>query len=171
MLINMIKPKSATSAAKAKGAASAKPASREKVVKAVASVVTKPASRRGATTAQAAPVTTKKTVATRLPRKSAPAKKALVKPALVVQKDNKKAKPGKARKPKLIRDSFTMPDIEYAVIAALKKRCLDVGMSAKKSEILRAAVANLARLSDRSVLAALRRLDVIKTGRPAKGGR
>jgi len=62
-----------------------------------------------------------------------------------------------------------MPDVEYVVIAALKKRCLNVGVSAKKSEILRAAVANLARLSDRSVLAALRRLEVIKTGRPAKG--
>ncbi|MGV8989790.1 MAG: hypothetical protein ACOH1Q_00175 [Thiobacillus sp.] len=171
MPIKTLKSKPATSAANAKGAVSVKPAPRTKAVKAADPVMTKPARRRAATPAQAAPVTAKKTVETRVPRKSASAKKAPIEPALVVQKDSKKAKPGKVRKPKLIRDSFTMPDVEYAVIAALKKRCLNVGVSAKKSEILRAAVANLARLSDRSVLAALRRLDVIKTGRPAKGGK
>lgn len=64
-----------------------------------------------------------------------------------------------------------MPDGEYAQIAALKKRCLDAGVSAKKSEILRAAVANLAKLSDASVVAAIRRLEVIKTGRPTKGSK
>lgn len=171
MPIKTLKPKPATSAANAKGAVSVKPAPRTKAVKVADPVITKPARRRAATPAQTAPVTAKKTVATRVRRKSASAKKAPIEPALVVQKDSKKAKHGKVRKPKLIRDSFTMPDVEYAVIAALKKRCLNVGVSAKKSEILRAAVANLARLSDRSVLAALRRLDVIKTGRPAKGGK
>ena len=75
------------------------------------------------------------------------------------------------KKAKLVRDSFTMPETEYAVIAMLKKRCLAAGVSAKKSEILRAAVANLAKLGDASLLAALRRLEVIKTGRPAKGGK
>ena len=169
MSIKTLKSKSATSAANATGAVSAKPDSRTKTVKAAAPVATRSAGRRAATTAQATPVTAKKTVAPRVPRKSARAKSAPVEPAFVVQKDSKKAKPGKVRKPKLIRDSFTMPDVEYVVIAALKKRCLNVGVSAKKSEILRAAVANLARLSDRSVLAALRRLEVIKTGRPAKG--
>ncbi len=64
-----------------------------------------------------------------------------------------------------------MPDTEYALIALLKKRCLDAGVSAKKSEILRAAVAGLAKLSDASVVAAIRRLEVIKTGRPAKGSK
>jgi hypothetical protein len=64
-----------------------------------------------------------------------------------------------------------MPELEYAQIAVLKKRCLDAGISVKKSEILRAAVANLVKLSDTSLLAAVRRLDVIKTGRPAKGSK
>ena len=85
---------------------------------------------------------------------------------------SKKAdKPVKAKKVKLVRDSFTMPELEYAQIAVLKKRCLDAGISVKKSEILRAAVANLVKLSDTSLLAAVRRLDVIKTGRPAKGSK
>lgn len=88
-----------------------------------------------------------------------------------VEKNKKVGKPAKVKKAKLVRDSFTMPDGEYALIAAIKKRCLNAGVSAKKSEILRAAVANLAKLGDAAVLAAVRRLDVIKTGRPAKGSK
>lgn len=80
-------------------------------------------------------------------------------------------KPAKAKKVKLVRDSFTMPEDEYAMIALLKKRCLAAGVSAKKSEILRAAVAGLAKLGDASVTASIRRLPVIKTGRPAKGSK
>ena len=76
--------------------------------------------------------------------------------------------PVKAKKVKLVRDSFTMPETEYAQIAQLKKRCLNAGVSVKKSEILRAAVAGLAKLGDSSVVTAIRRLEVIKTGRPAK---
>lgn len=104
-------------------------------------------------------------------RKTPPVKKAANKPAPRLAKRAKAGKPVKAKKPKLVRDSFTMPESEYALIAALKKRCLVAGVSAKKSEILRAAVANLAKLSDVSVVSALRRLDVIKTGRPAKGSK
>jgi len=81
------------------------------------------------------------------------------------------AKPGKVKKPKLVRDSFTMPEGEYDLIAALKKRCLNAGVPAKKSEILRAAIANLAKLSDTSLLGSIRRLPVIKTRRPAKGSK
>ena len=33
------------------------------------------------------------------------------------------------KKDKLVRDSFTMPELEYAQIAVLKKRCLDAGIS------------------------------------------
>ena len=107
-------------------------------------------------------------------KKPAPAKKAeaVKKVAAAVEKapDTAKkaaaAKPGKLKKPKLVRDSFTMPENEYAVIAALKKRCLGAGVPAKKSEILRAAIANLAKLSDSGLLAAIKRLEVIKTGRP-----
>lgn len=82
--------------------------------------------------------------------------------------NNKKAGPGKPKKTKLVRDSFTMPDSEYALIATLKKRCLTAGMAVKKSEVLRAAIANLAKLSDAALIAAMQRLEIIKTGRPAK---
>jgi len=107
-------------------------------------------------------------------KKPAPAKKAeavekvaaAAKKAPDAAKKAAPAKPAKLKKPKLVRDSFTMPENEYAVIAALKKRCLGAGMPAKKSEILRAAIANLAKLGDSGLLAAIKRLEVIKTGRP-----
>jgi len=156
---------STTAAARAKSSA-AKSAARPRAAAAPA------ARRRTPATAKAATLVVKKT-ATRPPvaRKSPPVKKAAHEPEPFVAKDNKADKPAKAKKAKLVRDSFTMPDLEYALIAALKKRCLNAGVSAKKSEILRAAVANLAKLSDASVVAAVRRLDVIKTGRPAKGSK
>ncbi|AAZ96319.1 conserved hypothetical protein [Thiobacillus denitrificans ATCC 25259] len=122
-----------------------------------------------------------KTAPTRKRPKATPSRKvklpaAATKPAAAKQSAraakpaaSKKAdKPVKAKKVKLVRDSFTMPETEYALIAELKKRCLNAGVSAKKSEILRAAVAGLAELSDSSVVTAIRRLEVIKTGRPAK---
>ena len=104
-------------------------------------------------------------------KKSPPAKKIAHEPEPFPTQEIRKAKPAKVKKAKLVRDSFTMPEGEYGQIAALKERCLKAGVVAKKSEILRAAVASLAKLSDAAVLAAVRRLDVIKTGRPAKGAK
>lgn len=77
-------------------------------------------------------------------------------------------KSAKTKKPRLVRDSFTMPETEYAAIAALKKRCLNLGLAAKKSEVLRAAIALLAKQTDVDVAAAIQNLTAIKTGRPAK---
>jgi len=74
----------------------------------------------------------------------------------------------KAKKPKLVRDSFTMPEEEYAVIDALKRRCLASGVAAKKSEILRAGIKALAAMSETKLAAAIKSLPPIKTGRPAK---
>ena len=81
-------------------------------------------------------------------------------------KADKNAKPKKA---KLVRDSFTMPEAEYELMAAVKKRCIAKGLAVKKSEVLRAAIVALAAQSDASVMKALRGLMVIKTGRPPKG--
>jgi hypothetical protein len=160
-------PASPTAAARAKSVAT-KPAARARTAPAAA-----PAARKRASATAKAPIAATKKTSTRPPvaRKSPPVKKAVHEPEPFAAKGNKAGKPAKAKKAKLIRDSFTMPDGEYALIAALKKRCLEAGVSAKKSEILRAAVANLAKLSDASVVAAVRRLEVIKTGRPAKGSK
>jgi hypothetical protein len=90
---------------------------------------------------------------------------------IVVGQAPQEAKPAKVKKPKLVRDSFTMPASEYAAIATLKERCLKLGVVAKKSEILRAAISGLAKLNDADVAAAIQGLDAIKTGRPAKAAK
>jgi hypothetical protein len=79
-----------------------------------------------------------------------------------------KAVKGEKKKKKMVRDSFNMPESDYAYIAALKKRCIKAGKSAKKSEVLRAALKCLAGLSDTALVKAIADLEPIKTGRPAK---
>jgi len=75
-------------------------------------------------------------------------------------------KPAKIKKPKLIRDSFTIPKDEYAVIDTLKARALKFAQPMKKSELLRAGVKALAAMSDIQFKAALKNVPIIKTGRP-----
>jgi hypothetical protein len=73
-----------------------------------------------------------------------------------------------ADKPKLVRDSFTMPKAEYELLAALKARLLVLSKAAKKSELLRAGVVLLSTLSDADLLSAVDRVPSLKTGRPKK---
>ena len=80
----------------------------------------------------------------------------------------KAPKADKPKKPKLVRDSFTIPKAEYAVLEALKERAAKAGSPAKKSEVLRAGIKALAGLSDTALLAVLKDVPALKTGRPAK---
>lgn len=75
---------------------------------------------------------------------------------------------GSAVKTKLVRDSFTMPRADFALIAALKERTLVFKRPTKKSELLRAGLQALAALDDAQLQAALEQLVPIKTGRPKK---
>ena len=75
-------------------------------------------------------------------------------------------KPAKAHKPKLVRDSFTMPKDEYQVLDALKRRALGLEKHVRKSELLRAGVQALAAMNDRAFLKALGGVPTLKTGRP-----
>jgi len=77
-------------------------------------------------------------------------------------------KADKARKPKLVRDSFTIPKSEYVVLQELKQRAAQAGAPAKKSELLRAGLKVLAAMQDPAFIAALRAVPALKTGRPAK---
>lgn len=74
----------------------------------------------------------------------------------------------KAKKPKLVRDSFTIPKDEYEGIDALKLRAALQGHLVKKSELLRSGLKLLSTLDDKQLLAALEAVPSIKTGRPAK---
>ena len=78
------------------------------------------------------------------------------------------AKPAKVKKPKLVRDSFTIPKDEYTALVELKQRCTKLAQPAKKSELLRAGIKALTALSDKALLAALKAVPSIKTGRPTK---
>ncbi|ALK96645.2 hypothetical protein AM586_10545 [Massilia sp. WG5] len=69
-------------------------------------------------------------------------------------------------RPTLVRDSFTMPEQEYAVLGAVKQACLKAGFEVKKSELLRIGVALLGQLDVASLRAVLGGLPQLKTGRP-----
>ncbi len=77
-------------------------------------------------------------------------------------------KPAKTKKPKLVRDSFTIPKTEYGAFDELKQRAAKLAHPVKKSEVLRAGVKALAAMPDAVFLAALQAVPAIKTGRPAQ---
>ena len=74
----------------------------------------------------------------------------------------------KVKKPKLVRDSFTIPKAEFMVMDDLKIRSGKLGNSTKKSELIRAGIKALAGMTDAAFLLALKAVPAIKTGRPAK---
>jgi hypothetical protein len=74
----------------------------------------------------------------------------------------------KAKKAKVVRDSFTMPESDYGKIAALKKQCLAAGLPVKKSELLRAGLTALSELPMTELAELIGRLENVKTGRPSK---
>lgn len=101
--------------------------------------------------------------------KSAKPAKASVTAPRVLKQSKAASRPVEALKPpkvKLVRDSFTIPAGEYAVLAALKQRALVAAHPVKKSELLRAGIQLLAALNDKALLAALKGVPAIKTGRP-----
>jgi len=119
--------------------------------------------------------------ATRARAVAAPARKAVAKPvakpvAKTVAEPVTKTTPvpqqeagtDKAKKLKLVRDSFTIPKAEYAVLEAMKLRAAKLGRPTKKSEVLRAGVQALAAMGDAAFLTCVGSVPAVKTGRPAK---
>jgi hypothetical protein len=107
------------------------------------------------------------------PKKSATVKKAAkkVEAGPTIRKAVKASpvvKAKRAKKDKVIRDSFTMPKSDYEKIAALKLKCEEAGVSIKKSELLRAGLLMLEAASPKRLLAAVSAVEQVKTGRPAK---
>jgi hypothetical protein len=95
-------------------------------------------------------------------RKPAPAK-AAAKP----EKKHKKEKKTEG-KVKVVRDSFTMPQADYDLIASLKQKASKTDLHVKKSELLRAGLQTLSKLPAAQLKRALSGLEIIKTGRPKK---
>ena len=158
--------------AKAAAAVPAKPAAPVKAVPTAKKAAPKPALKK--VVKKAAPrAKTPVKKAVKAAVKAVPAKKAVAKPTAVktvvtaVAKP-KATKPVKEKKPKLVRDSFTIPKAEYTVLADLKQRAGKLGSSVKKSELLRAGIKALAAMADSALVAALKAVPAVKTGRPAK---
>ncbi len=99
------------------------------------------------------------------PRKPVPGKTAAKAAAAKKQKKDKKSDV----KVKVIRDSFTMPQTDYELIAALKQKAQEAGLHVKKSELLRAGLQSLSKLGTAQLKRAVSALEKIKTGRPKKG--
>ena len=117
-------------------------------------------------------------------KKAAATKKAVTPKAVAVKKADVKAKPAKVKaaapaaekqaapakekvkKAKLVRDSFSMPEGEYAVLGAVKKACLKAGIEVKKSELLRIGVALIQKMDVSALKGVLATLQPLKAGRP-----
>ena len=147
----------ATPAQKTAPKAAAKPAA--KPAKPAKTAVKAPAVKTGPTKAAAKP-------ASKSPAKpaNAPAKKA----ASAAPKTPVVAKPAKEKKIKMVRDSLTMPKLEYVVLEELKLRAAKMSTPVKKTELIRAGIKALAAMSDTAFMDAVRAVPSLKTGRPSK---
>lgn len=98
---------------------------------------------------------------------SAPAASKTAAPA----KGLKKPTTAEPKKVKLVRDSFTLPKVEYGVIDILKTRAARLAHPAKKNEIVRAGLKALIGMSDAEFLACVSSLPAAKpkAKTPAKG--
>lgn len=100
------------------------------------------------------------------PARKSPAAKVVAKPVAAPAPVAPAENLDKPKKPKLVRDSFTIPKLEYAVIEELKLRSTKLGRNIKKSELLRAGLKAIAAMSDAELQKALQAVPAIKTGRP-----
>jgi hypothetical protein len=155
--------RTATKTSAAKGAAAKKPTPARVPAKAAAAKKTAAPAKTARAKAAPTPAQVAKGAAQAAARAvAAPAKTTRAKPAAVET-------PVAAARPHLVRDSFTMPEQEYAVLGAVKQACLKAGFEVKKSELLRIGVALLGQLDTKSLRAVLDGLPQLKTGRPPAG--
>jgi hypothetical protein len=164
-----------TSAAPAKrpATAAAKPAAKPDVKAAPAAAVKTPAAKK-TVAASAAPAAARakpavKAATAKAAKKATPARKPAAKrPAPAAQENGDEPVREKARKARLVRDSFTMPEHEYELLGQVKKACLKAGFEIKKSELLRIGVALIGQLDLATLQNVLASLPQLKTGRPKK---
>ncbi|RFC39101.1 MAG: hypothetical protein DID90_2727552516 [Candidatus Nitrotoga sp. LAW] len=150
---------------KTKNPVKAKPVAKSKVV-------TKSLPAKAVVNNKPKPVLTAKAVAPKkVPAKIANkniAEKTVATPLKVVIAEKLSKKADKPKKIKMVRDSFTMPVNEYSQFAALKRKCQLVGVYVKKSELLRAGLLCLSKLSDPELVNVVGQVEILKTGRPTK---
>ena len=122
---------------------------------AIAKPAAKPAKKVAAKPVAVKPVVTKKAVVAPKATKVAVANKADA------------ANEVKEKKIKMVRDSVSIPKVEFLVLGEMKTRAGKLGVEVKKTELIRAGIKVLAALTDTAFVAAIRAVPNIKTGRPA----
>ena len=144
------------------------PAAKKRASAPSAAPARKPAAKRPVAAKKAAPVRTAAAKTVAKPQFAAPA--ASVKPAAAPTAAAALAagKLAKDKKPKMVRDSVTIPKAEYAVLEAMKQRAAQLKVTVKKTELIRAGMKHLATLPDAVFLAAIAAVPSLKTGRPSK---
>jgi outer membrane biosynthesis protein TonB len=105
------------------------------------------------------------------PAKTEAAPKKAAKPTKADAKPAKPAKPAKVRKPKLVRDRFTVTADDYAALVALKQRAAKLAVPARKNALLRAGIRLLTALSDTGFKAELGQLPPLKPPAEKKAGK
>ena len=105
------------------------------------------------------------------PAKAEAAPKKAAKPTKADTKPAKPAKPAKVRKPKLVRDRFTVTADDYAALVALKQRAAKLAVPVKKNALLRAGIRLLTALSDTAFKAELGQLPPLKPTAEKKAGK
>lgn len=66
---------------------------------------------------------------------------------------------------KVVRDSFSMIQQDYALIDAIIERCLKKGVKANKSQVLRAGLHALDRTTDKDLVQVFGNLVAVRAGR------
>ena len=80
-----------------------------------------------------------------------------------------KAAPAPVAAGKVVRDSFSMPEDEYAAVAKARKRLIKKELVANKSQIVRMAFALLNEVSDKELVELFEALPEVRAGRrPAR---
>lgn len=133
------------------------PAPVKAVAKAAAPVAKKPAVKVSA-----------KAATKSVPSVKTPASNKVAAKKVLVAKTTPAEKPVKIKKVKMVRDSFTFPKPEFAVLEDLKLRAAKLTTPIKKTELIRAGIKALASMGDANFLAAIRSVPNLKTGRPTK---
>ena len=128
-----------------------------------------PAAKRAGAAKKSSPVRSAATKTVAKPQSAVPtvasAKPAAAPSVTAAVADNK---PAKDKKPKMVRDSVTIPKAEYLVLEAMKQRAAQLKVTVKKTELIRAGMKHLATLPDAVFLAAIAAVPSLKTGRPSK---
>lgn len=154
-----------TPAAKSAPRAAPAPAKTTKVAKPVKAVAkaAKPAAKPAAKTSVKSVVKSAAKALASSPARKPAAPRAAARPPMVPIVERA---PAVEARPALVRDSFTMPENEYAVLLEVKQACLRAGVDVKKSELLRIGVALLGQLDVATLQGVLAALPQLKTGRP-----